>query len=91
MRKTSSSLPYSSPGLSGSFFINTSFSGRAGCHPVTGRVFEGEGSSCLYCLVPEVGTYVVSLVFCRNPPRCTVGYTHVLRVLPVMSAGLCPQ
>jgi len=35
MRKTSSSLPDSYPGLSGSFFIDTSSSGRAGCHPVT--------------------------------------------------------
>jgi len=35
MRKTSSSLPDSYAGLSGSFIINTSSSGRAGCHPVT--------------------------------------------------------
>ena len=35
MRKTSPSLPDSYPGLSGSFFIDTSSSGRAGCHPVT--------------------------------------------------------
>jgi len=34
MRKTSSRLPDSYPGLSGSFFIDTSSLGRAGCHPV---------------------------------------------------------
>jgi len=35
MRKTSPSLSDSHPGLSGSFFIDTSYSERAGCHPVT--------------------------------------------------------
>jgi len=40
MRKTSSSLPDSYPGLSGSFFINTSSSGRAGCHSVTGGLMS---------------------------------------------------
>jgi len=35
MRKTSSSLPGSYPGLSGSFFIDTSSSGRAACHLMT--------------------------------------------------------
>jgi len=34
MRKTSPSLPDSYPGLSGSFFLDTSSSGRAGSHPV---------------------------------------------------------
>ena len=45
MRKTSSSLPDSYPGLSGSNFIDTSSSGRAGCHPVTLVLF-------LACLRP---------------------------------------
>jgi len=35
MPKTSPSLPDSYPGLSRSFFIDTSSSGRAGCHHVT--------------------------------------------------------
>ena len=38
MRKTFPSLPDSYPGLSRSFFIDTSYSGRAGCHPVTAAV-----------------------------------------------------
>jgi len=35
MHKTFPSLPDSFPELLRSFFIDTSFSGRAGCHPVT--------------------------------------------------------
>jgi len=34
MCKTSSSLPDSYLGLSGSFLMDTSFSERAGCHPM---------------------------------------------------------
>jgi len=46
MRKTSSSLPDSYPGLPGLFFINTSSSGRAGCHSVTvGLIHVGKWES----------------------------------------------
>jgi len=46
MRKTSSSLPDSYTRLSGSFFIDTSSSGRAGSHPVTLPRFLKHSCSC---------------------------------------------
>jgi len=90
MRKTSSSLPDSYPGLSGSFFIDTSFSGRAGCHPVTPEVgvvvfgrFEGLISCHWLCWQVE---YRDGMILLRTLIR-TFDRDFVLRARVVPGIG----
>jgi len=91
MHKTSPSLPDSYPQLSRSFFINTSFSGRAGCHPVTwwpSPIFRGFLSyfSPLWVIVDYWSSFsdcscrVVLRVFCLHL-FCCLHYFFIVHVV----------